>query len=123
MTDNERAVAEALAFPGGERRPILGSSQQTEPAIYVDTIRNLTRERDEAIAARNDAQAEARELALRVARLEAAARSADKDASTAHDYIWSEKNVTLDQASGAIWRIHNALRPLLAETPTEGAPS
>jgi hypothetical protein len=37
----------------------------------------------------------------------------DKAASVAHDFIWGKNGVTKQQASDAIWLIHNALRPHL----------
>lgn len=37
----------------------------------------------------------------------------DRAASVAHDFIWGKNGVTQKQASDAIWRIHNALRPHL----------
>jgi hypothetical protein len=40
----------------------------------------------------------------------------DSEASTAHDYIWSTTDVSREQASAAIWSIHNIVRPLLAAT-------
>jgi hypothetical protein len=45
----------------------------------------------------------------------AAMREADAAASVAHDYIYGDEHgtVTMDEANEAIWRIHNALRPLL----------
>jgi hypothetical protein len=45
---------------------------------------------------------------------------AEAAASVAHDYIWGENGVTQQQASDAIWTIHNALRPLLALMPEPG---
>ena len=38
---------------------------------------------------------------------------ADHAASVAHDFIFGLKGVTQEQASEAIWTIHNALRPLI----------
>ena len=42
-------------------------------------------------------------------------READEAASVAHDYIWpqSEGQVTKAEASDAIWRIHELLRPMI----------
>jgi hypothetical protein len=37
---------------------------------------------------------------------------ADEAASVAHDFIWGLNGVTQQQASDAIWVIHNVLRPL-----------
>ena len=39
--------------------------------------------------------------------------AADQAASVAHDFIWGKNGVTQQEASDAIWRIHNALRPLI----------
>ena len=39
--------------------------------------------------------------------------AADKAASVAHDYIWGKNGVTKQQASAAIWTIHEVLRPLI----------
>ena len=40
-------------------------------------------------------------------------READEAASVAHDFIFGLNGVTKEEASVAIWTIHNALRPLL----------
>lgn len=40
-------------------------------------------------------------------------RELDEAASTAHDYIWSKNGVTQEQASEAIWKIHNDLRGVI----------
>jgi len=42
-------------------------------------------------------------------------READEAASVAHDYIWPQQKgaVTKEEASDAIWRIHDILRPLI----------
>jgi predicted CoA-binding protein len=45
-------------------------------------------------------------------------RAADEAASVAHDFIHGMNGVTWEQASFAIWTIHNNLRPLFEE-PTE----
>lgn len=39
---------------------------------------------------------------------------AEHAASIAHDYIWGENGVTQQQASDAIWTIHNAIRPMIS---------
>lgn len=39
-------------------------------------------------------------------------RAADEAASVAHDFVHGKNGVTREQASEAIWTIHNALRPL-----------
>ena len=39
----------------------------------------------------------------------------DAEASTAHDFIWSTSDVSREQASAAIWSIHNLIRAALAE--------
>lgn len=38
---------------------------------------------------------------------------ADEAASIAHDFIYGKNGVTADQASAAIWVIHDVLRPLI----------
>ena len=38
----------------------------------------------------------------------------DAEASTAHDFIWSNAAVSKEQASAAIWTIHNLVRAVLA---------
>ena len=43
-------------------------------------------------------------------------RAADEAASVAHDFIHGLGGVTADQASAAIWMIHNTLRPLFEES-------
>ena len=43
-------------------------------------------------------------------------RAADEAASVAHDFIHGLSGVTKEQASAAIWAIHNALRPLFEVT-------
>lgn len=50
----------------------------------------------------------------------AAIYEADQAASEAHDAIYAEP---FDQksASDAIWKIHNALRPIIAADPIDGA--
>lgn len=50
-------------------------------------------------------------------RLEAILREADNAASVAHDFIYDRNGVTKQEASDAIWRIHNALRPLFEDDP------
>jgi len=53
----------------------------------------------------------------------------DAEASTAHDYIWNSSTdgraepVTREQASAAIWSIHNLVRAAAALTPTQPVPS
>lgn len=42
-------------------------------------------------------------------------READEAASVAHDFIHGKNGVTKEQASAAIWLIHEALRPLFEE--------
>lgn len=44
-------------------------------------------------------------------------RSSDDAASVAHDFIYGRNDVTQQQASDAIWLIHNALRPLFEDDP------
>jgi hypothetical protein len=44
--------------------------------------------------------------------IRAALTEADQAASVAHDFIFGLNDVTQEEASAAIWRIHNALRPL-----------
>lgn len=44
-------------------------------------------------------------------------RAADDAASIAHDFIWHPNGVTKQEASDAIWRIHNILRPLFEDDP------
>jgi hypothetical protein len=39
--------------------------------------------------------------------------AADHAASVAHDFIWGRNDVTREQADGAIWAIHTALRPFI----------
>jgi hypothetical protein len=46
--------------------------------------------------------------------LRAALRRADEAASCAHDFVYDLNGVTKQQASDAIWLIHNELRPLIA---------
>lgn len=43
-------------------------------------------------------------------------READDAASVAHDFIYGKNGVTKEQASAAIWLIHEALRPLIGGT-------
>lgn len=45
--------------------------------------------------------------------------AADEAASVAHDFIWGKNEVTQQEASDAIWTIHNALRPLIAPRTCE----
>lgn len=40
----------------------------------------------------------------------------ETEASTAHDYIWSTGAVSKEQASAAIWSIHNLVRAALASS-------
>lgn len=40
-------------------------------------------------------------------------RKADRAASVAHDFIHGKNGVTKDEASAAVWTVHDALRPLL----------
>lgn len=55
----------------------------------------------------------------------AALQVADEAASVAHDFIHGLKGVTAEEASAAIWRIHQALRPILGEPshPPEQRPN
>lgn len=53
--------------------------------------------------------------------LESILRTADAAASVAHDFIWNRNGVTKEQASDAIWTIHNTLRPLFEDDPEPGA--
>lgn len=52
--------------------------------------------------------------------LETILRQADAAASVAHDFIWGRNGVTKEQASDAIWAVHNALRPLFEDDPEPG---
>ena len=52
--------------------------------------------------------------------LEELLRAADAAASVAHDFIYDRNGVTREQASEAIWLIHNALRPLFEDDPEPG---
>lgn len=44
-------------------------------------------------------------------------RVADDAASVAHDFIYERNGVTKQEASDAIWCIHNSLRPLFEDEP------
>lgn len=43
-----------------------------------------------------------------------ALREADAAASVAHDFVFGLNGVTKEEAGDAIWRVHHALRPLIA---------
>jgi len=85
----------------------------------VATLRDICRQiaKEAAALAALDAEPEAGEGALDVERL----AKIDEQASIAHDFIWpqSKAKPTRNEASDAIWRIHEIVRPVLARLRSE----